>query len=86
MKHVDGRIRSAEDRRPRSAHDTLVRSWMASYRGLFKVPIIEPPSFDGTRDTSGHFQEEIDGTIDALVKDLQIPFIALDPNDRDGWV
>lgn len=70
----------------RPEYDGLVKSWMASYDGLFKVPILHPPSYDGTRDTSGDFQARIDGSIDHLLKDLQIPYHDLDPDDRDGWV
>ena len=66
--------------------DALVRSWMDSYQGLFKVPILTPPSFDGTRDTSATFQKDIDGVIDTLVADFQVPCVHLDPGDRDGWV
>ena len=66
--------------------DALVRSWMDSYQGLFKVPILTPPSFDGTRDTSATFQKDIDGVIDTLVAGFQVPCVRLDPGDRDGWV
>src|SRR4026208_1924762 len=29
--------------------DPLVRSWIRSYDALFKVPVLDAPSFDGTR-------------------------------------
>lgn len=67
-------------------YDGLVQEWMASYTGLFKVPILQPPSFDGTRDTSGEFQMEIDLIIDQLLFELGVPFHHLDPSDREGWV
>ena len=51
----------------RPEYDGLVREWMGSYDGLFKVPILHPPSFDGTRDTSGTFQSEVDWVIDRLL-------------------
>lgn len=70
----------------RSEYDALVRSWMGTYQGLFKVPILNPPSFDGTRDTSGQFQEEVDRSIDRLLQELGIGYHSLDPSDRDGWV
>jgi nicotinamide riboside kinase len=70
----------------RPEYEELVRSWMGSYDGLFKVPIIQPPSFDGTRDTSGTFQYEVDRTIDELMEALGLSCHLLDPGDRDGWV
>jgi nicotinamide riboside kinase len=70
----------------RAEYETLVRRWMESYRALFKVPVLSPPSFDGTRDTSGSFQSEIDRLIDELLDAMEIPHLRLDPEDRDGWV
>lgn len=66
--------------------DPLVEAWMKSYDALFKVPIIHPPSFDGTRDTSAGFQAGIDALIDGLLEELRIPHHRLDPTHRDGWV
>jgi hypothetical protein len=59
---------------------------MKSYDGLFKVPILEPPSYDGTRDTSGIFQEEVDQLIDELLVELKVTHHRLDPAARDAWV
>lgn len=70
----------------RSEYDALVREWMRGYGGLFKVPILHPPSFDGTRDTSGTFQAEVDRLIDELLLELAVPYHFLDPGSRDGWV
>ena len=67
-------------------YDALVRAWVGTYDGLFKVPILAAPSFDGTRDVSAEFQLEIDRTIDALVKDMDVACHRLDPANRDGWV
>jgi nicotinamide riboside kinase len=66
--------------------DALVRSWMATYDGLFKVPILSPPSFDGTRDTSATFQADVDRVIDGLLEALEVPCLRLDAADREGWV
>jgi GTPase SAR1 family protein len=68
------------------AYDALVRDWMASYDGLFKVPIIDPPTFDGKRDTSRTFQHDIDGLIDQLAREFEVRCHLLSPDDRDGWV
>lgn len=68
------------------AYEPLVAAWMAGYDGLFKVPILHPPAWDGTRDVSGHFQEEIDALIDGLVAEFGVACHRLDPADRDGWV
>lgn len=70
----------------RTEYDALVSEWMGSYHALFKVPILHPPSFDGTRDTSEAFQVEIDQIIDELLGQLYIQSHSLDPGDRDGWV
>lgn len=70
----------------RPEYDALVKKWMGSYQALFKVPILHAPSFDGTRDTSGAFQEEIDQLIDVLLKELRVPHHRLEPRDREGWV
>jgi hypothetical protein len=67
-------------------YDALVKKWMGTYTGLFKVPILDPPSFDGIRDTSGAFQAEVDLLIDQLLFELAVPFHRLDPADREGWV
>lgn len=68
------------------AYDALVRQWMGTYDGLFKVPIIAAPSFDGTRDVSAAFQAEVDRTIESLLDEMHVKCHRLDPQDRDGWV
>jgi len=68
------------------AYDALVRQWVATYDGLFKVPIIDPPSFDGQRDVSTGFQHAIDRTIEDLARALGIACHRLDPTARDGWI
>ena len=70
----------------RPEYEELVRTWMLTYDGLFKVPIVEEPSFDGTRDTSRNFQSEVDQVIDELLDSIGVPCHRLDPDDRDGWV
>jgi len=67
-------------------YDALVREWVATYQGLFKVPILQPPSFDGTRDVSGRFQREIDTVIDELVEAFGIQCHRLAADDRPHWV
>ena len=70
----------------RPEYSALVKAWMESYDALFKVPIIAPPSFDGTRDTSHIFQVEIDQVIDQLLEELHVSYYRLDAGERDGWV
>ena len=70
----------------RREYEELVRTWMLTYDGLFKVPIVAAPSFDGTRDTSATFQAQVDRVIDDLLEALGIACHRLDPADRDGWV
>lgn len=70
----------------RTELDPLVDSWIRTYDALFKVPILETPSFDGTRAVSPGFQAEIDATIDQLVSAFGVEVLPLDPADRDGWI
>lgn len=66
--------------------DPLVGSWIRTYDALFKVPIIDLPSFDGTRAVSPTFQHEIDTTIDQLIEAFNVEVHQLDPEDRDTWI
>lgn len=66
--------------------DALVSAWIRGYDALFKVPVIQAPTFDGKRAVSVQFQLEIDATIDALVQAFDVPVVSLDPMHREGWV
>jgi nicotinamide riboside kinase len=66
--------------------DPLVGNWIRSYDALFKVPVLEAPSFDGTRAVSRTFQMEIDTTIDELITAFGVAITPLDPADREGWI
>jgi len=68
------------------AYDALVTEWVKTYDGLFKVPIIDAPTFDGQRDVSRTFQRDIDGIIDQLARDLGVPCHMLAPETRESWV
>jgi GTPase SAR1 family protein len=67
-------------------YDALVRAWVGSYDGLFKVPVIQAPTFDGTRAVSRIFQLQIDAGIDRLVDVFNVKVHHLNPANRDGWV
>jgi predicted ATPase len=67
-------------------YDGLVKEWVGTYDRLFKVPIIDPPTFDGKRDVSRTFQEDIDRVIDRLARELGVTCHLLDPAARDAWV
>ena len=69
--------------RPTSTH---VATWIGSYDALFKVPVLELPSYDGTRAVSPAFQLEIDSMIEQLIEAFDVPVTPLDPDDRDGWI
>lgn len=69
----------------RPEYEALVRSWIRSYGGLFKVPIVNAPSYDGMRDTSETFQGAIDRTIDGLLEELGVGHVRLDPERREEW-
>jgi thymidylate kinase len=68
------------------AYDALVRAWVASYDALFKVPIVDPPTFDGQRDVSQTFQRDIDGVIDRLAREQEVTSHYLEAGARDSWV
>lgn len=65
--------------------DPLVSSWVRSYDALFKVPVLDAPSFDGTRAVSRDFQVEIDVIIDELIRAFGVSVHALDPANRSSW-
>jgi len=66
--------------------DPWIRRWCTTYTGLFKVPLWQPPRFDGTRDTDTVFQREVDETLDALLAAFEVEVTRLDAEDPDGWV
>lgn len=66
--------------------EPFVRHWMGTYSLLVKVPIITPPAFDGTRDTSVDFQTGIDRLIDRLLEEFAITCLPLPGDSREGWV
>lgn len=74
----------AAGRRPEI--EPFIRHWMDSYSLLVKVPVIAPPAFDGTRDTSIEFQMDIDRLIDELLDEFELARLSLPGESRDGWV
>lgn len=63
----------------------MVHDWARSYDELFKVPVIQAPRFDGTRDVSAAFQHEIDETIEQLLIRFGVRCHRLDPAHREHW-
>ncbi len=66
--------------------DALVEKWIGTYQALFKVPVLDAPSYDGTRAVSRRFQLDIDSIIDDLVTAFRVDVFHLDPSDRDHWI
>ncbi len=66
--------------------EPLLRRWIETYTLLVRVPVIQPPSFDGTRDTSRDFQLIIDRLLDELLREMRIPHLSLPPAERSGWI
>lgn len=66
--------------------ERLAVHWMRTYDLLFKVPIAGPPSPDGIRDTDELFMRAIDGLVDQLMEEKDIPFHRLPQGDRDRWI
>jgi nicotinamide riboside kinase len=77
MVHATGR---------RAELEPFIRHWMATYDLLVKVPVIAPPSFDGTRDTSVDFQMDIDALIDKLLVEFSLDCVELPGDTRTGWM
>jgi nicotinamide riboside kinase len=74
----------AAGRRPEI--EPFIRHWMVTYDLLVKVPVIAPPTFDGTRDTSVDFQTDIDRLIDRLLAEFGLEFLSLPGDSRSGWL
>lgn len=74
----------AAGRRPEL--EPFIRHWMQTYDLLVKVPVIAPPSFDGTRDTSVDFQSDIDKLINQLLVEFELDFLELPGDTRAGWM
>jgi len=70
----------------RAEYDALVHEWLGTYTGLFKVPVLQAPTFDGKRAVSPTFQQEIDGVIDDLLEAFDVRVHRLRADDRAGWV
>ncbi len=70
----------------RTELEPSIRHWMQTYDLLVKVPVIAPPPFDGTRDTSVDFQSDIDKLIDRLLDEFQLEYLALPSGTRAGWM
>jgi hypothetical protein len=66
--------------------EAFIAHWMKTYTLLVKVPIVEPPPFDGTRDTSVEFQRDIDRLIDKLLDRFQLLRLALPAASRGEWI
>jgi len=69
-----------------SAWDPFLADWLATYTLLVKVPVVAPPTYDGTRDISVDFQIAIDRLIDVLLDDFELPRLELPANDRTVWI
>lgn len=70
---------------PRQELEPLVADWMRGYDALFKVPILQAPRYDGTRDLSEEFQVAIDRQIDELLVHFGSACVRLDPSRRARW-
>lgn len=66
--------------------EAWMREWLPSYGALFKVPIWQDPTFDGTRDTGVDFQRAIDSALDELVNEFDVKVYPLSPGHPNGWV
>jgi hypothetical protein len=74
----------AAGRRPEI--EPFIRHWLRTYTLLVKVPVIAPPTYDGTRDVSVDFQTDIDGLIDRLLDEFAVARLELPRESREGWI
>ena len=65
--------------------EPLVRWWTSTYHLLIKVPIVETPRFDGTRDVDASFQAAIDEKIDEVLERWGVPTLRLHRERRERW-
>lgn len=70
----------------RPEYEPLVRRWVQTYDGLFKVPVLQAPSFDGMRDLDSAFQSEIDTVIEEVLDLFGVSCVRLDAGGRPEWV
>jgi nicotinamide riboside kinase len=70
---------------PRRELEPLVEKWIRTYALLVKVPIWQPPRFDGVRAVAETFQRGIDATIDELVRRFGLDVLELTGDDPDAW-
>ncbi len=66
--------------------DELMASWLPTYGLLVKVPIVDRPRYDGVRDTGADYQQEIDSTIESLLKEFRVDCVRLPAWSRDSWI
>ena len=66
--------------------EPLLRRWIGTYTLLVRVPVITPPSYDGTRDTSRDFQLAIDRLLSELLAEMSVPHLVLPAGERDHWI
>ncbi len=66
--------------------EPFLREWLGTYTQLVRVPVVQAPSFDGTRDTSVEFQMGVDALIADLLEEWSVPNLRLDPLGRDEWI
>ena len=74
----------AAGRRPEI--EPFIRHWLRTYTLLVKVPVIAPPTYDGTRDVSVDFQTDIDRLIDTLLDEFAVARLELPRESREGWI
>ena len=83
---ADGDAVAPQSAEFKAAYDALVGEWVKTYDHLFKVPILNAPTFDGRRDVSPSFQQAIDVLIDELAGEFGVSCRCLDAAHREGWV
>jgi len=82
---IDNYAYMVHDTGRRPEIEPFIRHWMRTYSRLVKVPVIAPPAFDGTRDTSVDFQADIDVLIDKLLEEFHLECLVLPSGSREGW-
>ena len=74
----------AAGRRPEL--EPFIKAWIATYDLVVRVPVVQPPRFDGTREVSVEWQLAIDRQIADLLAEFRIDHLPLPPGDRAAWI
>ena len=68
------------------ALESLVDHWIETYDVMVHVPVVTPPSADGTRATDPAFQRAVDERLRRELSRREIDVMTVEGFDRDRWL